>query len=356
MSSVTVRFAALALSAALMTLCGRAALASEVSEVCRSSTHQNGGPAPSAPDICAGVETRGADKPRILDAAKVVDELAAAAATADFVLLGEIHDNPSHHRIRGQIILAIAASRAKAKQPPPGLVLEHIRADQALAVTGFRALDRVQRRTTDDFFKALDWGRSGWPGEELFRPMIEAALDAEWPIIHGNLTRDGIRAVARGGIGALDAEETKRLGLETGLPDVLHGRLLDELVGSHCGMMQRDALTSMADAQRYRDAYMAHQLIDAANTYRGAVLLAGNGHVRADRGVPWHLKRLAPEKRVLVVMLTQARPDEAQTLAYASRGDDGAPMADFVVVTPRVERPDPCAAMRKRLSAPPKEK
>src|SRR5690606_15252765 len=113
-------------------------------------------------------------------------------------------------------------------------------------------------------------------------------------------------------------------------------------------------LTTMADAQRYRDAYMAHQLIDAAKTYQGAVLLAGNGHVRADRGVPWHLARMAPGKRVLVVLFEQATADGTETLAYASRDLDGKPMADFVVVTPRVERPDPCLAMKKRFSAPPK--
>jgi len=345
------RVVALAIGAAVAALAPVAVGASEVSEACRTSTHQKNGPASSAPDICAALATDKGQPARILDVGGTVETLAAAADAADFVLLGEIHDNPSHHRIRGQLILAMAARRAKAKQPPPGLVLEHIRADQALAVTGFRAVDRVQRRSADDFFAALDWKTSGWPADTLFRPMIEAALDAEWPIVHGNLTRQGIRAVAKSGMSSVEADEAKRLGLETNLPDAARNSLLDELVASHCKLMQRDAMVTMADAQRYRDAYMANQLVDAARTYRGAVLLAGNGHVRADRGVPWHLARMAPGKRILVVMFSQATVDGADAASYAKRDADDTPLADFVVVTPRVERPDPCVAMQKRFQA-----
>jgi uncharacterized iron-regulated protein len=321
----------------------------DVSEICRTSPHRTGGAASEAPDVCAVIETGSA---RILDLRTAVDELATAADRADFVLLGEIHDNPSHHRIRGQLILAMAARRAKAKRPPPGLVLEHIRADQALALVGFRAVDKVQRRTVDDLFEALDWGKSGWPDAELFRPVLSAALDVEWPLVHGNLTREAIRSVARGGMGALDADEIKRLGLDIGLGDTSQKDLLDQLVESHCGLMPRSALAALADAQRYRDAYMAAQLVDAAKTYAGAVLLAGNGHVRADRGVPWHLKRMAPDKHMLVVTFAQAGSEHAKSLFYVQRDSAGRPIADYVVITPRVERPDPCEALRKRFSAP----
>jgi uncharacterized iron-regulated protein len=346
MGTATSRIAAFVLGAAAFVLGPVAVGASEVSELCRTSTHQTGGAESAAPDICAAIETGAPNgKPRILDTGGTVEELAAAAEQADFVLLGEIHDNPSHHRIRAQVILAIAAQRAKAKRPVPGLVFEHIRADQALAVAGFRAVDRLQRRSVDDFFAALNWKTSGWPPEALFRPMIEAALDVEWPIIHGNITNETIRAVAKGGIAVLDAEETKRLGLETAFPDVERNALLDELVGSHCGIMQRAALATMADAQRYRDAYMANQLVDAAKTHQGAVLLAGDGHVRRDRAVPWHLQRMAPAKRSLVVWFSEAEPQRAEAQSYAVFGAEGGPLADFVVITRRVERADPCFAM-----------
>jgi uncharacterized iron-regulated protein len=332
-----------------------AAQMSDVSEICRTSAHQAGGAASAAPDICAVIDARSADgDPRVLDLRTAVDDLATVADQAEFVLLGEIHDNPSHHRIRGQLILAMAARRAKVKRRAPGLVFEHIRADQALAVAGFRAVDKAQRRAIDDLFKALGWQTSGWPDEAIFRPLLAAALDVEWPLVHGNVARETMRSVAEGGIAALDAAEARRLDLGTDLDNASQNGLLDELVEAHCGLMPRSALASMADAQRFRDAYMAAQLIDAAATYDGAVLFAGNGHVRADRGVPWHLKRLAPGKRILVVTFAQASRDGADALAYVERGTDHKPVADYVLVTPRVERSDPCETMRKRFSAPPK--
>ncbi|MGE0765894.1 MAG: ChaN family lipoprotein [Hyphomicrobiaceae bacterium] len=355
MACRTTRRLLFGLATAAMTLVAATTRAETVSDVCRLSPHQTNGPASSAPDICATIDVAAANgTPRIVDVARAVDELANAADQSDFVLLGEIHDNPSHHRIRSQILLAMAALRAKAKRGPPALVLEHIRADQALAVAGFRAVDRVSRRATAEFFSAVDWKRSGWPDEGMFRPLIDAALDAEWPILHGNLAREAVRSVAKRGVSAVDPEEGQRLGLETHLPDAAQSGLLDELVASHCGLMPRTSLATMADAQRYRDAYMASRLVDAANTHHGAVLLAGNGHVRSDRGVPWHLNRLAPGKRTLVVIFAQAASDHADALAYVERGPNGSPLADYVVVTPRVERPDPCLAMKRRLSTPPK--
>ena len=63
---------------------------------------------------------------------------------------------------------------------------------------------------------------------------------------------------------------------------------------------------------------------------------------------------MAPGKSVLVVMFTQADPARTDALAYVRNKDDGLALADYVVITPRVERPDPCEAMRKRASTPPK--
>ena len=354
MCSAISRMAALAFAATVAVLGPLAAAAGEVSGVCRTSAYRNNAPPSSAPDICAAIETGGADgNPRVVDASRIVSVVAAAASHVSFVLLGEVHDNPSHHRVRARIIHAIADVRARSRRTAPGLVLEHVRADQAMAVTGYRRINPAQHLSAHDFFEKLGWKTSGWPSADLFHPMIEAAIKAEWPIEHGNLPRERIRAVARGGMAALDAREVKDLRLETPFPEILQSDLLDDLVESHCGLQAKEALVTMADAQRYRDAYMAKQLGDAARTYNGAVLLAGNGHVRADRGVPWHLRRMEPDKRILVVVLTQARADEARTLAYVERSALGQPIADYVLVTPRVERPDPCVAMRKRFPASP---
>jgi uncharacterized iron-regulated protein len=331
-----------------------ASWASDTHPLC-AAAHDGAGKPASPVDICAAVETaHSAGNPRRRRPDEAIRSIVDRADGADFVLLGEIHDNPAHHRVRSQIILSMAARRIAAKRTPPGLVLEHIRADQDLAVIAFRAVDRVQRRTADDLFKALDWPRSGWPSEEIFRSLFEAAIDVEWPILHGNVTRADIRAVAREGLAALDRQRAEPLGLSRALPETVRSGLLDEIEASHCGLIPRAGLITMVDAQVYRDAYMASRLIDAAETHHAAVLLAGNGHVRRDRAVPLHLARLAPGKRTVIVMLAEVDPERTDALAYLASGADDRPTADYVVVTPRVDRPDPCIEMKKRFTARPK--
>lgn len=349
MTTVVARLAALTTVVLFLSVFASASKAGDVSELCRTSPHQKGGPASSAPDICAAIATRTVTGPaHIVPPSEIVDAIAVAANRAAIVLFGEIHDNPSHHKIRAQIIKAIAAQRAMMGKTAPGLVMEHVRADQAMAITDFRAVDRGRKRTADEFFDALEWSTSGWPDKEMFRPMIQAALEAAWPIEHGNVARQSIRAVARKGLSVLSKDVIADLRLDIPLPPTLKNDLLDELVQSHCGLMQRDALTTMADAQIYRDAYLARQVYEASRIYNGGVLVAGNGHIRADRGVPWHLMHIAPDRPRLSVIFLQAQPDNADVLSYAKDGVDGKPRADFIVVTPRVERPDPCAALKRR--------
>ena len=75
-------------------------------------------------------------------------------------------------------------------------------------------------------------------------------------------------------------------------------------------------------------------------------MIAGNGHVRADRGVPWYLRRArrTARWRCHAVELDGSGNAPAD---YVQTGPDGAPTADFVWLTPRAERPDPCEQMRR---------
>jgi uncharacterized iron-regulated protein len=122
--------------------------------------------------------------------------------------------------------------------------------------------------------------------------------------------------------------------------------LLEELKLSHCGMLPESALAPMAEAQRFRDAHIADALLKALGEGAKGVLLAGNGHVRKDRGVPWYLSARAPGSRVATVMLVEVAADNEDAASYVPRDPSGAPAVDYIVFTPRAERGDPCAAMR----------
>jgi hypothetical protein len=74
------------------------------------------------------------------------------------------------------------------------------------------------------------------------------------------------------------------------------------------------------------------------------VLIAGNGHVRLDQGVPLYLP---PNAALASVGFLETRPGEKDPRGYA-RGRNGEPSYDYVWFTSPQARPDPCEAMRKR--------
>ena len=165
----------------------------------------------------------------------------------------------------------------------------------------------------------------------------------------GDPPRDTVKAVARSGASELPAGDQPRLGLNKPLEEPLNDALLAELVDSHCDLMPKTAFGNMSFAQRYRDAHIADAAIAAVEQHGSAIIMTGNGHVRLDRSVPWYLRSRAAGENVLAVMPVEVRDGMTDATAYVQRDPDGKPVADFIVFTPRAERPDLCAEMRKQF-------
>ena len=106
---------------------------------------------------------------------------------------------------------------------------------------------------------------------------------------------------------------------------------------AHCNALPAGALPGMVEAQRLRDAALARAIVaahhEAAEAEGPVIVITGNGHARPDWGVPALLANL-PE-RLSVASVGQ----------YEETAPDSPPFADWIV-TPAVERPDPCAAFR----------
>jgi len=271
--------------------------------------------------------------------------LHAALAAAPVVLLGEVHDNPDHHRIQAWAVGAVAEG---AKSGGLAVVFEQIRADQQHAVDRL-AQTSAGSLSSAQLFQVLEWEETGWPSAEIYRPLFEVVIASDAAILAGHPTRERVQAVAKAGAVALDPWERSRLDLARPLPPTLGDSLLDELAASHCGLMPKSALANMAEAQRYRDAHLARAVAEAAARHDRAILIAGNGHVRRDRGVPWHLERMAPEKPVVTVALVEVEAGKDEAAAYAESRVGWDRFADYVVFTPPAERADPCRRMREHM-------
>jgi uncharacterized iron-regulated protein len=252
--------------------------------------------------------------------------IADAMRGAPVVLLGELHDNPAHHALRAQALARLLAEGAR-----PAIAFEQFDRERQ------PDLDAARRERPRDPDAMI--ARAGGPGWDwaLYRPLVALALEHELPIVAANLSRAEATRVVREGIGAaFDAPLRSRLGLDA-LPAALldaHAREVDD---GHCGLMPAAMLGPMARAQIARDVALAQAI--APHAQRGVVLIAGNGHVRRDLGVP---RWLPPGLPVLAI-------------GFVERDASDSPAAgafDRVVTTAGVARTDLCEALRGRPPGP----
>ena len=267
---------------------------------------------------------------------RFIDEraLVAALLAARFRFIGEVHDDAAQHAVRARLLAALAPEH-------PAAVMEifDFGHDAEIAAAQARADDADALATAG----ALDRPAWGWP---LHRPVVAAALAAGLPIRAANVGRDELMALAR----KRDAGRWQARIAVTPWSERDDATMKRDIVDAHCGALPERAVPAIAFAQRVRDAAMAQALADAAREAGGAVLLAGNGHVRRDLGAPRYL--LASElprgpADIVSVGFIEATADEIRDIAFQRTLHDTGGEYDFVWFTPPTPRPDPCAAFER---------
>jgi uncharacterized iron-regulated protein len=261
-------------------------------------------------------------------------QLGEALSKARFVLLGEKHDNPDHHALQAQMIERLVQHGRR-----PAVVLEMLETEQQAALDAYVARADA---TSAGLGAALAWEKTSWPPFSEYQPIFDAAFAAKLRLVAGNLAQADAKALVKQGISALPEPQVKALRLEEPFPAELERSLLEELKASHCGHLPDKWLAPMALAQHARDAAMARALA-TSSAADGAVLIAGGGHARRDRGVPYYLALEAPGASVASVLLREVRHGETDPKLYVAA--DGP--FDFVWFTPRASDEDPCAAFKK---------
>ena len=261
---------------------------------------------------------------------------------APLLLFGEVHDNAAQHALRLQALQAVVDRGAR-----PALLLEMFDRERQAAIDAVQQgaaadgidSDRVTATTAattaataiasdpDGLDRRVDAlidaaGRApGWHWP-FYRPYLRLALQHRLPIVAANVSRADARRVIQLGLAAT--------GFQPAVPADIARAQAQAIEDSHCGALDSAMAARLANAQVARDQFMATTI--AAHARRGVVLLAGNGHVRRDIGVP----RWLPAD-------LRSRSHAVGTL---ETGDDSAAAYDEVLyVAPQV-RPDPCAALR----------
>ena len=251
------------------------------------------------------------------------DEMLLRAAAARYVFLGEVHDNPEHHRLHRVALEALAAHG-----PPRLLAMEQFDDEHQAALDSARARGAGAEALAD----AGRFDRRGW-GWEMYRPLVEFAIERGWPLAAANLSRREARAIVA---------DPARSGLPPASPG-LRSALERDMVEGHCGKRPPEPLLAgMIEAQRARDARMAQAVAP-----RASVLVAGNGHARKDSGVPLYLKGTD----AVSIALLEVEAGIHSPIEYL-RGLGTAASFDYLWFTPRFARQDPCGGRVTQPSAP----
>lgn len=231
----------------------------------------------------------------------------------DVFVLGEVHDNPTHHAVQARVVAELA---------PTAVVFEMLTPAEADALAPVAREPGAMAEAVAGFH---------WENIAEYAEVLAAS-----PVIVGAAAeRETVRAAFAEGAAAAFGTDAAIYGLDEALPEAERERREALQFAAHCDAMPADMMPGMVEAQRLRDAAFARAVIAAVETHgTPVVLITGNGHARTDWGVPAYLARVRPDLDVLAVGQGEA--------GSAPAGDFDAVLAD----APPVERDDPCAVFR----------
>lgn len=255
---------------------------------------------------------------------------------AHYLLLGEVHDNRDHQALHRLILRSLVGEERRAS-----LAMEIFDLGDQPAIDALLARDDVE---ADAVAEAVGMSDRGWPWP-FSRATVQWALDTQVPLIAANLSMADAMLVARQGAETLLSEvQLAELKLSESWNPDREQVLTEQIVDAHCGFLPPQHAGGMVMAQRVRDAIMARELMAASG--QPAILIAGNGHVRQDLGVPVYLMTRSPQASVLSIGMVEVDADKSQAADYSALQQA---LYDIVVFTTRQRITDPCDDFREQL-------
>lgn len=254
-------------------------------------------------------------------------EVVEAAAEAEVLLLGEVHDDAAGHRLRAQLLRDLAESTDR----PLVLSMEMFEQDVQPVLDEYLGGWITEEQFVRD--------ARAWPNYASdYAPMVEFAREAGIPVVAANPPRRWVNRVTREGPGALDSIPPHA---ETWLPpipwagasDAYRGQWDEQMAGmaaAHGHGAHGPDPEDLLHAQTLWDAGMAYRISRALEDAPDALVihLAGAFHVQWGTGIPEQLELYRPGTDALVVVaLPVADPSAFDPEAHGDRGD-------FVLLTP----------------------
>lgn len=225
------------------------------------------------------------------------DEALQKFQSARIVLVGEHHNNATHHLAQLAVIRALHKS---GRQVAVGL--EMFRRDSQ------GALDQwIAGNTSESQFKPiyLDNWNFGW---ELYAPIFNYAKENRVPMVGLNVSRNITAKVAYYGFESLSKDQKGALEGITCNVTPRYRDFIGKAYGAHGhGKMNFERF---CEAQLVWDTAMAVYAIEYLEKYPDTtmVLLAGSGHARK-LGIPFQIAKRAPWEYIVVMPETKGALD-----------------------------------------------
>tara|TARA_B100001939_G_scaffold348114_1_gene372769 strand:+ start:16058 stop:17068 length:1011 start_codon:yes stop_codon:yes gene_type:complete len=284
------------------------------------------------------------------------EELIKKLRPARFILLGERHDNIRHHQHQAWLIDKLSQTDRRF-----ALVFEMVERHKQNAFALFaqrfrpgRGQQAPQRHDATGLNLFLDWDNSGWPDWSFYKPLFDIAYLKGLALGAAGLSRHEIGRMHQQGLEGIPEELRAPLlpYLKKPLPPALDHRLRQTIVTGHCNTLPETAVTRFMEIQRTRDAFMAWALQKHEKEFArdGAILIAGNGHVRQDLGVPYYLRGMKAEGKILSLAFLEADVEKNSLAEYTGNPEENhLPynyIWDYIWFTAQQPRPDPCAIFK----------
>jgi uncharacterized iron-regulated protein len=266
-----------------------------------------------------------------------LDTLLDDLAGVGVVYLGERHRVGRHHRLQRAILRGLARRGVKL-----ALAMEQLEAEDQPAV------DRYNRGeiSLDELAEAVAWEKQ-WPGYRQYVELVEAARQADAPVVALNAPREVIRQVFRGGgIAKLAPAQRRRLPEEVKTDDPVYRKLLSMQMAVHLAATP-EWLGPMIEAQIARDEAMAAAVARFARSPEGrgrtVLVICGSGHVAFGLGTAARVRRRLPDVEQRIVIFSESGDVELTereravsreiSISHQQLRDLGRPLADYLHVT-----------------------
>ncbi len=219
------------------------------------------------------------------------DQLQQELIKARVIFVGEVHDDPEHHLVQTQVLLALLRI----------IPYVHVGVEYLDIMSQKAADDFVAERISEDtFLQEGDWEKNwGYPFH-LYRSIFQAVRWKARGLAALNAPRQIVSKVGRSGIKSLDAGERRLIASDIDLGNDSHRRYLETIFNRHPSF-HPGRFDYFYEAQCVWEETMAERAADHLKGKPGImVVFCGNGHIAHRFGIPERLGRRA-EGEILTI-------------------------------------------------------